>query len=64
MRQGDQRRQVVEGQAGDRQGFIPGQGATLVEQSAFGGGERHGNSLERISAANMARLGSDGAPAY
>jgi hypothetical protein len=43
--QGDQRRQLVEGELRHRQGLVPGEGAALVEQGAFGGGERHGDSF-------------------
>ena len=46
--QRDQRRQLVEGEAGDGQGLVAGQGAALVEQGAFGGGERHGDSLDLL----------------
>ena len=42
-------RQLVEREAGDSQRFVPGQGAALVEQGAFGGGERHGISLDSVS---------------
>ena len=46
MGQRDQGRELVERQAGDGQRFVAGQGSALVEQGAFGDGERHGSSLD------------------
>jgi hypothetical protein len=45
VRQRDDGRKLVEREVGDGQGLVAGQGAALVEQGAFSGGERHGDSL-------------------
>ena len=50
----DERGQLVEREVGDRERFVSGEPAVVVEQGAFGGDERHGGHRGIVTAPRVA----------